>query len=93
MDIAGIRRFPDWCAEEVTRKGELQPCDRTAVAVRIDPEGVGFYPVCVRHARGDMVPLRVVMAPGDRDRPGWQSTYGPSQRGHKPGRVVRVDST
>lgn len=44
------------CHEEVTRKGELQPCDKPAVAVRRDAGGEP-YPVCVYHCHGGMVPL------------------------------------
>ena len=50
------RTFPDKCCEEVTRRGEVQPCEKTAVAVREDEEG-SPYPVCAYHARGPMVPL------------------------------------
>ena len=45
------------CHEDVTRDGESQPCEATAVAVRVDPEDDEPYPVCARHARADMVPL------------------------------------
>lgn len=45
------------CHEEVSRQGELQPCDKTAVAVRLDPEDDSPYPVCAYHSRGNMVPL------------------------------------
>lgn len=44
------------CHESVTRKGELEPCDKPAVAVRLDGMG-GAYPVCKHHARGDMATL------------------------------------
>jgi hypothetical protein len=50
----------DWfkeCHEGVTRKGEFEPCDKPAVAVRIDPQEGGPYPVCAYHARADMVLL------------------------------------
>ena len=50
------------CTEGVTRRDEFQPCDKPAVAVRIDPEGGEPYPVCARHARADMVPLPDVIA-------------------------------
>lgn len=49
----GIRR-PDLCFEEVSRKGECQPCYRVAVAVREGEPG-DFYPVCVYHTRKDGV--------------------------------------
>ncbi len=45
------------CAEGVTRRGEYQPCGKTAVALRYDPETGDPYPVCAYHARSDMVPL------------------------------------
>lgn len=45
------------CYEGVTRRGWFEPCDLPAVAVRIDPEGEGPYPVCKRHVRGEMVDL------------------------------------
>jgi hypothetical protein len=45
------------CHEDVTRKGESQPCEKPAVAVRIDPADGGPYPVCKHHARGEMVSL------------------------------------
>lgn len=50
------------CHEDVTRGGESQPCDKTAVAVRIDPEDDGPYPVCAYHARAEMVPLTDLLA-------------------------------
>lgn len=45
------------CHEEVTRKGQLQPCEKVAVALRDCPEDGGIYPVCVKHTRHPMVPL------------------------------------
>ena len=48
---------PEVCHEEVTRGGELESCDKTAVALRIDPQEGEPYPVCARHARAPMVPL------------------------------------
>ena len=50
------------CHEEVTRRGELQPCDRPAVALRNWVEGDTYYPVCPTHARGFCIPL---VAPED----------------------------
>jgi hypothetical protein len=51
-----IRRFPDKCCVEVSRKGESQPCDKPAVAVA---SGVDewedqdcWWPVCAHHSRG-----------------------------------------
>lgn len=45
--------FHDECHEEVSRGGELQPCDKPAVALRRDPEEGSAYPVCAFHARGE----------------------------------------
>ncbi len=45
------------CHEDVTRRGQSQPCEKTAVAVRIDPQDGSPYPVCAYHARGKMVSL------------------------------------
>lgn len=52
---------PETCAEGVSRKGEYEPCDKTAVALRMDPEESEPYPVCAYHARGDMVPLEDIV--------------------------------
>lgn len=53
--------YPQRCSEEVTRGGVLDPCDKTAVAVREDPNYGGYYPVCARHARARMVPLETIV--------------------------------
>jgi hypothetical protein len=52
-------RFPDTCCAEVSRNGESQPCDKTAVAVADgDEESYQWWPVCPHHSRGrKMVPL------------------------------------
>jgi len=66
------------CHEEVTRDGELQPCDKTpVVALRSDEsEGhaldspSGWYPVCTKHVRAPMVDLWVAFdwaSGNDRD--------------------------
>ena len=52
---------PQQCHEEVTRRGEVEPCEKTAVALRMDPEESEPYPVCARHARAEMVPLEDVV--------------------------------
>ena len=56
-----LERWPVECAEEVTRKhrGEswTDSCDAIAVAVRFDPTEGGAYPVCAKHARGQMATL------------------------------------
>lgn len=46
---AYVRKFPDKCSHEVSRGGEVQPCERTAYAVAFDEEG--YWPVCIHHAR------------------------------------------
>jgi hypothetical protein len=53
-------RRPDWCEEGVTRRSEFQPCEKLAVALRIDEEG-DPYPVCAFHARGSMVSLSALV--------------------------------
>jgi len=50
------------CHEEVTRRGVLEPCELPSVAVRIDVQDGGPYPVCRRHVRAPMVPLLSVAA-------------------------------
>lgn len=60
-EIARIMEY-GLCHEDVTRKGESQPCEKTAVAVRIDPQERDPYPVCAFHARGEMVPLTDLIA-------------------------------
>jgi hypothetical protein len=56
------------CHEDVTRKGISQPCEKTAVAVRIDERDGDPYPVCAYHSRGHMVALtHLVAAIPDRD--------------------------
>lgn len=51
----------DTCDEEVSRGGIVQFCEKTAVALRMDPEYPLSYPVCAFHARGEMVPLAEIM--------------------------------
>lgn len=58
-DIAYAARQRE-CHEEVSRRGELQPCGRPSVAVRIDSRFNLPYPVCKSHTRGQMVPLASV---------------------------------
>lgn len=52
---------PEQCHEEVTRDGELEPCDKVAVALRVDPQESEPYPVCAHHARGEMVSLEAIV--------------------------------
>jgi hypothetical protein len=56
-DLTVVRAYPDLCTEGVTRRGVFQPCEKPAVAVRIDPNEGTPYPVCIGHARVVMVPL------------------------------------
>jgi hypothetical protein len=55
-EIARIMRYGR-CHEEVSRGGILQPCDKVAVAIRLDPEDHSPYPVCKYHTRGVMMAL------------------------------------
>lgn len=50
--------FAAECHEEVNRRCHLQPCDRPAVALRLDPHELTPYPVCSQHRRAPMVALR-----------------------------------
>lgn len=55
-----VRKFPENCCAEVSRRGEAQPCDKTAIAVADgDDDGEHcWWPVCAHHLRGRrMVPL------------------------------------
>jgi hypothetical protein len=75
------------CHEGVTRREEFQPCEKTAVAMRLDPEEGHPYPVCARHARADMVSLSSVernaihealhqwRVHGSGDMYGWMTQY------------------
>lgn len=58
IDFDWLRRNCDVCTEGVTRKGEFQPCNKPAVAIRFEPtDHDDAYPVCANHARGEMVTL------------------------------------
>ena len=62
-DLRYIRHFADKCCAEVSRNGESQPCDKTAVAVAIDAEDEHWWPVCGYHTRARrMVPLADLLA-------------------------------
>lgn len=67
------------CHEDVSRKGLSQPCDKTAVAVRIDERDGGYYPVCAYHARGPMVSLPDLLAASQRHVIGKIAATGTSQ--------------
>jgi hypothetical protein len=66
-DLKLVATFPNTCDHEVSRKGESQPCEKPAVAVRIHAGEP--YPVCAYHAsRTRMVPLSELLAwRGDDD--------------------------
>lgn len=53
--------YPERCTEEVSRNGMADTCDRTAVALRLDPTEGSPYPVCSRHTRRDLVPLEDIV--------------------------------
>ena len=64
-DTNFLRRFPDKCCAEVSRKGESQPCDGRAVAVAVSADD-GYdrwWPVCAHHSSGRrMVSLPELLA-------------------------------
>jgi hypothetical protein len=65
MDGMSIRAATLWseCHEAVSRDGYSEPCDKTAVALRIDPTEGSPYPVCAHHSRGvEMIPLANIVA-------------------------------
>lgn len=62
VSLAWVRDFPDRCDHIATRQGELEPCDKPAVAAMLPDDGVAFA-VCAHHTRvGLMVPLRTLVA-------------------------------
>lgn len=60
-EVAQALRWPE-CHEEVSRRGEAEPCDKPAAALRMDPQGGEPYPVCGHHSRAVMVPLAEIVA-------------------------------
>lgn len=62
--MSELRRIMEYglCHEEVSRKGQSQPCEKAAVAVRLDPEDRSPYPVCAFHSRSEMVSLNDLLA-------------------------------
>lgn len=50
------------CHEDVTRAGISEPCEKPAVAMRIDVRDGRPYPVCAKHTRKPMVQLPDVLA-------------------------------
>lgn len=61
-DLRVVLAMPTHCHEEVSRGGWVRPCEKPAVAARVDPEEGHGYPVCAYHARGRMVPLAEVIS-------------------------------
>lgn len=65
-NLSFVRKFPGECCVGVTRQGEYQPCNKTAVAVAEGEQGEWegeWWPVCAHHARGrKMVPLAELLA-------------------------------
>lgn len=55
--LAEAMEWTETCNEGVTVQGMYEPCEAVAIAMRIDPEEHTPYPVCGRHACGEMVPL------------------------------------
>jgi hypothetical protein len=55
VDLSHVVAFPHTCHHETSRRGEAQPCEKPAVAVKLH-EGEPF-PVCAYHSYGQMVPL------------------------------------
>lgn len=62
FDLSLVRKFPDTCDAEVTRGGEVQACEKPAVAVKLYLDSP--YPVCKHHANGDLVPLAELLKDG-----------------------------
>ena len=48
------------CTWETTRGGELEPCGKTAVAIRYDEANGGISEVCKAHACRVLVPLNFI---------------------------------
>lgn len=61
-NLTFVRRFPGHCHQEVTRGGELQACDKPAVAVKAYLDST--FPVCKHHTNGDLVPLADLLKEG-----------------------------
>jgi hypothetical protein len=47
-----VDEFPNECIVEISRKGNLEPCNEIAYAVVYDPDEESCWPVCIYHARG-----------------------------------------
>ncbi len=50
------------CGWEVARNGELEPCGKTAVAIRYDEQNGALGEVCKHHTARVMVPLWYIAA-------------------------------
>lgn len=66
-ELLALLRWSE-CHEEVSRRGEAQPCEKPAVALHRDPEGGTPYPVCGYHARGSMFTLAELRAAASSGR-------------------------
>jgi hypothetical protein len=69
LDFEEIALYSNLCPIEVSRSGELQPCDKPTIALRYVDAYDGTHhatPVCVNHCRkGEMVNLsRILERPG-----------------------------
>lgn len=56
-DIAHLLKYGGTCDAGVTRKGELEPCDKPAIAVAVSADEISagrdyWWPVCPHHSRG-----------------------------------------
>lgn len=49
IDLDYVRKFPDKCDQEVTRRGESQPCELPAIAAGVWDHQA--YAVCLTHAK------------------------------------------
>ena len=53
---------PQLCGEDIGTHGILSVCNQAAVGLRFDPDEDGMvYPVCMEHARDEMVTLESVV--------------------------------
>jgi hypothetical protein len=59
--LTEVMTLHEACNEGISVRGMYEPCEAVAVAVRVDPEFRTAYPVCGRHARGELVPLAEVV--------------------------------
>lgn len=61
-DLTGRILTATTCEEGISgTDGTYQPCDRPAVAWRIDERDDTAYPVCPKHTRQPMIPIQTVL--------------------------------